>query len=108
MKKNKRKRAPIGTQERMWQDAIGKARRLEKKFSRKRRSGVRKHSKKMSLQQMRKMSELHNQYGGSIVGSEVQHEAAPNNIKKLSSPVVSAMNLHDNKLDDIRNELYPE
>ncbi len=93
----------------MWQDAIGKARRLERKFSRKRRrGGAQRHCKKMSPQQMRKMSELHNQYGGSVVGSEVQHEAAPNNINKLSSPVVSAMNLHDNKLDDIRNELYPE
>ena len=110
----KRKRlAPIGTQERQWQDAIRKAYGSAKKFGKKRkRGGGQRHRKKQSPQQIRIMSELHNQYGGSVVGDSVavsvgETQKSPSGQTKRG-PQMSVMKLFDNKLEDRRSDLYPE
>lgn len=106
-RKHKRRLAPVGTQERKWQDAIRKAYGLAKKFGKKRKKGgAQRYSRKLSPRQIRKMSELRNQYGGSVV--DPQQESIRSNIIKPTSPVVSVMSLGNNTLEDKRDELYPE
>ena len=105
MKRGKKHRlAPAGTQERKWQDAIRKANRLAKRFSKKPKKSARQNQNKKT--RARAMSDFRNQYAGPVVDSQPTSKTDASRVTKKAT--TSCMGLFDNKLSDLRDELYPD
>ena len=99
--KHNQYRAPAGTHEFEFLLSVKRSRRAIGKLLHKRTP-----KRNKVNPNARKLSKLHNLYGGSVVDASC--ESIVRTIRKSIKPIMSVMQLHNNGLEDRRDELYPD